>query len=356
LAINEFAEIPDKLRVAVAGTSFGGNVQIPVFQTHPRTQVVAVSSGRAQRAEQTAREHGIGAHYSDFEEMLDKEKPDLVSIVTPPDQHFHMSMAALRRRIHVLCEKPFALNLREAREMQAAAKQAGVVAMIDFEFRFVPARAYAMELLKQRYVGEVRMADFGLHIGSRPQSEDAGWTWWSDASRGGGVLGAYGSHISDMLRLMVGEPRRVFCDLVTFVRERPGGIVTSDDGYTLLIEFQSGARAVVQMTVAAGVNDVRLGVFGTEGQLIMPDIYGNHLLGGKREGRTSGPIEIPEEYCLPREDHPLRAPFRVLLTRMVHAIDNHLPSPAPNFDDAVASQAILDAARLSARQGLWVEI
>lgn len=317
---------------------------------------MAVSSGRLERAEQVAREHDIGAHYTDFEEMLDKSKPDLVSIATPPDHHFPMTMAALRRRIHVLCEKPFALNAREAREMHAAAKQAGVVAMIDFEFRFVPSRAYAMELLKQKYVGEVRMADFGIHAGMRSMPQDAPLTWWSDASRGGGVLGAYGSHIADSLRLMVGEPRRVLCDLVTFVRERAGGTVSSDDGCTLVVEFESGARAAVQMTTAAGVNEARFSIFGTDGQLILSDIYGNELQGGKRSARTSGPIEIPEEYRLPREDHPLRAPFRVLLTKMVHAIDNRLPSPSPNFDDAVASQVILDAARLSARQGLWVEL
>src|ERR1051326_8828847 len=111
----------EKLRVAVAGTSFGGNVQIPVFQGHPRTQVVAVSSGRLERAASTARTHGIPAHYTNFEEMLDKEKPHIVSIVTPPGFHCPMTMAAFDRRIHVLCEKPFALNAAEAAQMKAAA-------------------------------------------------------------------------------------------------------------------------------------------------------------------------------------------------------------------------------------------
>src|SRR5215831_12159301 len=102
------------MRVAVAGTSFGSLVQIPVFQAHPRTQVVAVSSGRIERAASTARNYGIPAHYTNFEEMLDKEKPDIVSIVTPPGFHFPMTMAAFNRRIHVLCEKPFALDAAEA--------------------------------------------------------------------------------------------------------------------------------------------------------------------------------------------------------------------------------------------------
>ena len=168
------AIIIPRLKVAVAGTAFGGDVQIPVFQTHPRTQVVAVSSGRADRAKQAASTHGIPAHYTNFEEMLDKEKPDLVSIATPPETHFHMTMAALRRGIHVLCEKPFALDLSQAKEMKAAADRTPVVAMIDYEFRFAAARAYATELLEKNYVGEVRMADFNTITAAAAIAYNAG--------------------------------------------------------------------------------------------------------------------------------------------------------------------------------------
>src|ERR1044071_6950618 len=155
----------EKLRVVVAGTSFGASTQIPVFQTHPRTQVTAVSSGRAERAASTAQELGIPAHYTDFEQMLDEQKPDLVSIVTPPEFHFPMTMAALRRGIHVLCEKPFALNAQEARQMHEAAIQARVIAMIDFELRLMPATAYALELLHEGYIGAPRMLEFSAHFG-----------------------------------------------------------------------------------------------------------------------------------------------------------------------------------------------
>jgi predicted dehydrogenase len=345
-----------KLRVAVAGTSFGGHVQIPVFQSHPRTEVVAVSSGRAERAEKIAKEQGIPAHYTDFEEMLDKEKPDLVSIVTPPEFHFPMTMAVLNRRIHTLCEKPFALSFDEAKQMKLVADDTPVVAMIDYEFRFLPGRAYAEELLRQKYVGEIRMAHIISQFGWRARAEDAGWDWWADASKGGGALGALGSHAVDSLWLIMGPPRRILCDLATFVPERNGRPVTSDDAYTMLIEFQSGARAVVQMTSAAGLNSSHFGIYGSEGELFIPNLFATELRGGKRGDRASAPIAIPEKYKLAPEEHPLRAPFRVLLSRMIQAIDNRLPSPTPNFDDAVKSQIVLDAARESARQGTWVEV
>jgi len=346
----------EKLRVAVAGTSFGGNVQIPVFQSHPRTRVVAVSSGRADRAAQTAKAYTIPAFYIDFEEMLDREKPDVVSIVTPTYLHFPMTMAALSRGIHVLCEKPFAMDADEGRKMKAAADHTAAVTMVDFEFRYVPGRAYLTDLVRQGYVGEVRMVDFVAHLGQRSEATDRPFDWWSEECKGGGLVGAFGSHVMDSLRWFLGNPKRLVADLQTFVKDREGGRVTSDDSYSVLIEFQSGVRGMVQMTVAAGVDDARLGVYGNLGQLIVPNILGTELRGGKRSDGKTGPIEIPEKYRLAPEGHPLRAPFRVLLNRMIHAIDDHLPSPEPNFANGLNSQIMLDAIRRSAKTGGWVSV
>jgi predicted dehydrogenase len=351
----------EKLRVAVAGTSFGGNVQIPVFQSFERTRVVAVSSRRAERAEKVAKDHGIPAHYTDFEQMLDAERPDIVSIVTPPNLHFPMVMAALSRGIHILCEKPFAMNAGEAAQMKAAADRSAVVGMVDFEFRYCPARAYALDLVREGYVGEVRMADFIVHFGQRSEPNDAPFDWWSEESKGGGLLGAFGSHVMDTFRLFLGEPRRLIADVVTFVKSRQGGTVTSDDSFSVLIEFKSGVRAVVQMTNASGTDDVRFGISGNRGQLVITDIFGNELRGGKRLGsapseRVTTTMEIPEKYRLNAGSHPLQAPFGVLLARMVDAVDRGIPSPDPNFEDGLQSQIMLDAIRLSAKEARWVDL
>ncbi len=288
--------------------------------------------------------------------MLDKEKPDIVSIVTPPTFHFPMTMAALSRGIHVLCEKPFAMDAEEAGKMKAAADHTAVVAMVDFEFRYVPARSYLVDLVRDGYIGDVRMVDFIVHFGLRSEPGDAPFDWWSDKTKGGGLLGAFGSHVMDTLQWILGEPRRLVADITTFVKERQGGRVTSDDAYSVIIEFKSGVRAVVQMTTVAGVDDARFGAYGTLGQLVIPNIYGSELRGGKRTDKASGPMEIPAKYQTPAEGHPLSAPFRVLLNRMIHAIDNNLPSPAPNFQDGLNSQIMLDAARLSATEKRWIDL
>ena len=349
---------PQPLRVAVAGTSFAATVQLPVFQSHPNTQVVALSSAREDRAAAVAAEHGVPTSYTDFEQMLDREKPDMVSIVTPPAFHCSMALAAIRRDIHVLCEKPFAMNVAEARTMRDAARDAGVVAMVDYEFRHLPARAYMGELLRQNYVGQIRMVEFQLHFGWRSREQDVGWNWWSDQSQGGGALGALGSHAVDWVCLSLGSrPRRVLCNLKTFVPEREGQTVTSDDSFGLLMEFPSGAQASLQLTAAAGVESNRIGIYGSEGQLVVPDFRGESLIGGKRGSRTTQNLEIPERYKLPPEPgHVLRPPFRALVTSMVTAIDQQTHAPHPDFDDGLMSQEILDAARLSSAEERWVNV
>jgi predicted dehydrogenase len=87
-----------------------------------------------------------------------------------------------------------------------------------------------------------------------------------------------------------------------------------------------------------------------------PTILMNELYGGKRSHGKSTQLEIPERFRLAAEDFPLRAPFSALVTHMVHAIDKGQPSPSPNFEDAVWSQAVLDAAHQSATAGKWVDV
>jgi predicted dehydrogenase len=154
----------------------------------------------------------------------------------------------------------------------------------------------------------------------------------------------------------MGPVQRVLCNLATFVKERSGMPVTSDDSFSMLIEFESGARSALQMSIASGVTDARLALHGSEGQLIIPNLFATELHGGKRSDRKISPMDIPERFRLPREDQQLRPPFRALVSRMIQAIDNRLPSPAPNFIDGMNSQAVLDAARLSSKDGRWVEV
>src|SRR5688572_17903332 len=142
------------LRIGVAGVGFGSAVHIPAFQSEG-LDVVAVCSRRAERAEETAQRFGIERTFTDYDEMLQLDGLDAVSIATPPALHHEMSLAALRAGKHVICEKPFALNTAQALEMRQAAAASGLTAMIAHEFRYASARMRVKELLDEGYIGDL---------------------------------------------------------------------------------------------------------------------------------------------------------------------------------------------------------
>ena len=120
--------------------------------------------------------------------------------------HLHLphTMAALRAGKHVLCEKPTALHAGEAAEMLAAAKASGRLHLIDHELRFHPRRRRLAERMREGFTGRLWSLDY-RSAGSFRVDPNRPWTWWSDATQGGGVLGALGSHAVDTIRTFAGE-------------------------------------------------------------------------------------------------------------------------------------------------------
>src|ERR1051325_1391934 len=148
-----------RIRVAILGTSFGRLVQAPGFLRHPGFELVAIAGRDAARTARIAAELGVPKGYGDWRELLERERPELVSIVTPVDLHHDMMLAAIAAGAHVLCEKPTALHRWQAIAMRDAALAAGKVAGINHEFRFFPARAHAVALVREGAIGRPRRGE-----------------------------------------------------------------------------------------------------------------------------------------------------------------------------------------------------
>src|SRR4051812_6644814 len=148
----------DKIRVAVIGAGFGSAVHIPALLSIPEFDVVAVCSRRPERAHLAAAHHGIKRAVADYRELVRDPDIDALVIATPPYLHHGMVIAALEAGKHLLCEKPMAKSLAESRDMQKIADRVGVAAMVNHEFRFVPARARAKELIDEGFIGEPHSA------------------------------------------------------------------------------------------------------------------------------------------------------------------------------------------------------
>ena len=351
------------LRVAVIGTGFGARVQLPGFLGYAETTVVALCGAHDQKTRDVAAQYGVKAVYTDYEQMLVDVKPDLVSITTPPRLHNPMTVAALQVGAHVLCEKPLALNVEEVQEMLAEAEQRRRVHAVDHEFRYFPARYYQRVLVDQGFIGEPVLLEATYMSPSRWDPKRV-WNWWMDVEQGGGVLGAVGSHFIDAFRWLTRrEVRAVTAVLQTTpqYRKRPlpeGGEreVTSDDGAVLVLELDGGLRGVINISAVAGGEVQRLAIQGTEGALVVQD---DLRLWGRRRGDALALIDVPPEYEPPLwvpDENLLLGPFVKLVGLMVDQIRGRAIVSPPTFEDGLAVQRVMDAARQSSRDGKRVEI
>jgi predicted dehydrogenase len=348
----------ERIRVAIIGTGFGRTVQGAGFRRHPDFELIAIAGSNPERTFAAADTLGV-AGFTDWARMLDEQKPDLVSVVTPVDLHHPMVLAALERGAHVLCEKPTALHRFQAAEMRDRAAAAGKVAAINHEFRFFPARQYALERVRQGAIGTPRRGEILGRYAIWPRPESRGLTWLSERRRGGGILGALGSHHTDCFRLFFGEPRRVLASVRVGQPWRGAGDearrATADDACTVHYEFDDGATGLIDLNAAAPYRWERFEIHGSEAALRWDEA--GYRLWQIVPGHEPEELEIPETLALDRRDGDpaLVAPFTMLIDRLQRAIRGGEPM-APSFDDAVAVQSALDAARMSSESGTRVEV
>jgi predicted dehydrogenase len=351
-----------RLRIAIIGTSFGRLVQAVGFQRHPGFELVAIAGRDSERARRVAESLSIPRGVGDWRELFEPHPPDLVSIATPVDLHHPMMIEALDRGCHVLCEKPTALHRFQAIEMRDRARTLGRVAAMNHEFRFFPARRLALRLVEAGAIGVPRRGEI---IGRYPiwhQPASRGMTWLSDRARGGGILGALGSHHTDCLRLFFGEPESVLANVrVDQPRRGPtpeggaAGTATADDAATVQYAFANGATGLIDLSATTPYRWERFEIHGSDATLRWDET--GYRLWRIVAGKEPEALDIPHDLELARRDGDpaLVAPFGVLIERLYDAIRGRAPM-SPNFDDAVAVQCALDAARASSEAGQRVAV
>jgi predicted dehydrogenase len=329
-------------------------------------KVVAIASRNRERAEGVAREFAIENVCSDWQELVAHRDVDLVSIVTPPFTHMEITLGALEQRKAVLCEKPMAMNSEQSARMVHAANSAGVLALVDHELRFLNSRRTMRAMLQNGAIGQVRHCNYLFRSDYRGVLDRA-WDWWSDASMGGGTLGAIGSHVIESFRWMLDtEISSVLGMLSTHIKERPDKgtgttrEVTSDDEAKLLFRFADGPRttdatgAALLSVVESGKYENRLQIYGTTGALMVEE--GGQLWHSPVGSGAWRPVQVDLDHMAKgmRESSWSRG-FTALSIAIVEALRSgkNVVREAATFEDGHRAQLVLDAARASNESGKW---
>jgi predicted dehydrogenase len=356
------------IRIGIIGAGFARTTQIPGFRNCNGARIVAICSAHRERAEEVANEFSIDHVESDWRALVARDDIDLVSIVTPVVTHCEMTLAALEAGKAVLCEKPMAMNAVEARRMADRAREAGVLALIDHELRFLPGRIKMRELLQQGEIGKVRHAKLTFRSDARADVEHL-WNWWSDDRQGGGALGAIGSHVIDGFRWLLGaEVSEVCGNLATHIRERKDEAgklreVTTDDEANLLLRFgesdlTEGATGNVSLSmVEAGKPEHRVEIFGARGALMIEEdgeLWQSKVGDGDWKKVQTDASDLAETM----RDSGWARGFTSYSSKIVEALraGRTTVEGAATFEDGYHTQLVLDAAQRSHQSGCWARI
>jgi len=206
-------------------------------------RLVAFCDKVEERARELASQFKARA-YTDYHEMLEREELDIVWICLPPFAHSDEVMVAAERGVNIYIEKPIALDLRLAREMQRAVEKAGVKSQVGYQMRFSYGAERAKQLIESGEAGDVGLACG--HYWCRFIRRD----WWLDKAKSGGQIVEQSTHLYDILRWLCGDVERVYCEGGRiFYRDVPG--MTIEDVSSVVLRFKSGAVGSVTATIGA---------------------------------------------------------------------------------------------------------
>src|SRR5881296_1433561 len=355
------------LTIGVVGLGFG-RAHIPAFQANG-CRVVAVCQRDVAGAKVVADRYGVPHVFERWEEMLERAKPELVVIATPPHLHRAIAVRALASGAHVLCEKPLAMTRAEAAAMMDAARRAGRVGMTCFNWRF----AAAMQELHSRVTEGALGRVFHLALrwlGSRWADEKAAATWRMDRAQAGhGAMGDMGVHLVDLVRWTFGEFTRVtaHAGIAYPSRSAPGVNRPPDaeDYCTVLGELASGAQVTLTASRAAhGVNEHTLEAFGTRGAVSYrvsrerARWWEGELRAGAGAALTPVTPRTPPP-TVAADGDPLDVTGRTLIAPLVGRLLEGTrtgTTPSPSLADGMRAQAVLDATLEAAARGAWVEV
>ena len=267
----------DPLRLALIGVGAMGNAQLAAFADCDDVLVVACADPDEHALARARTEHGIESCYTDWRDLLEREAVDAVSVCTPNAQHPEPTIAALRRGLHVLVEKPMARRTAEALDMAHAAREAGVHLVVGFQYRFDPRTEAIRRQIEAGVLGRILYVRCQALRRRGLPNRPGGLS--RDLS-GGGPLIDIGVHVLELAHWLMGSPRPVAASAATYTThgDRPMQALckwphwdwrtcTVEDLAVGQVRFNDGATLAIETSYASHLaEDVwNVELFGSAG-------------------------------------------------------------------------------------------
>ena len=334
------------IRVGVIGLGMGKH-HVRNFVSSPDVEAVYVCDLDAARVQATVDEHSLTTPtYADYREMVADDAIDAVSVALPNRLHAPATIAALRTGKHVMCEKPMATTVAEARRMVAAAKKADRLLMMHFNQRFSPESQLLKRLIDDGELGEIYV---GKCHWIRRRGIPGRRTFYQKATSGGGALIDIGVHVLDLALWYMGHPEAAAvtgCTYCNFGKKLDRSFDVDDHAHAF-VRFGNGASLSLETSWASHV----------EGEAIGFELRGTRG-GARRVGSYQGAYTIFQTKAGAFVDLSPRAPFPPTPNaqhRFAASILHGEPNAAPG-EHGLAAQIILEALYKSAATGREIRL
>jgi UDP-N-acetylglucosamine 3-dehydrogenase len=342
------------IRIAISGAgAIAERAHIPALRSVADAQIVAIQSRTSEKAERVARAiwpdaAGRPRLYSDFDEMLARERPDAVGIFNPNRLHCEFTVKALGAGAHVLVEKPMAPTAAEARKMVEAAAKARRVLMVAMQRRFGGVERAIKDALTSGAIGKPHFIRARLSHGG-PEFWAPGQTWFMTASEaGGGAMLDLGVHVADLAIWFMGEVDSVAGQVATLAKQ-----IEIDDTGAMILHFKSGALGVVEASWSSRPPLSAIEIYGSEGR-VMAGYPRNDISILKSDG-SPAPGFSRDEVMSRFDPRDLLAPSRELASTFISAIQGRV-KPSPDGHDGLRAVEAIEACYRSSRTGSRIKL
>lgn len=381
-----------EINVALIGHRFMGKAHSNAYrqvrrffpgELVPRMKVIC---GKActEELEATAAQFGWEESDCEWRRVIERDDIQVVDVATPGHLHAPMVIAAAQAGKHIICEKPLANTLAEAKAMLKAVEKAGVKHMLMHNYRKIPAVAFAKQLIEEGKIGDVYHYH-GAYLQDWIIDPSFPLVWRLEKKySGSGALGDIGSHATDLARYLNGDINSVTGHMTTFIKERPRpsdgagawgakgsegkGKVTVDDDTNFLARFRNGSVGVFESSRFCGGrrNYNTFQIYGSKGSIAFNLERMNEL--ETYDGTDPQGLQGFKTVSVTESVHPYVGawwpPGHIVGYEhtFVHALHDFFTCleedrlPEPNFRDGVKNQAVLDAVERSAKSGRWERV
>jgi predicted dehydrogenase len=329
------------IKLAIAGTGYISKVHAQAAKSLPDVELVAVVNHRAESMAEFAHKFGITRQYTSVEDLLDDGNVDAISINTPNYLHAPQSIAALTAGVHVMVEKPIAMNAGEAQAMLDASRLSGAKLMVAHCWRFDEEVLWLKHNVDEGKLGDItRTKGYGVHVHWGP----SGWFAQKEYA-GGGALADMGIHAIDTARFLLGDPQpvSVYADIQTLY-----GNYDVDDTGVISVKWDNGTISYFESGWWQPHTDGPEASTQLYGKSGFGQLFPTYLaLPNKAEKKID---HIESGFSFPRDPHCPQVMYDKQMAYFIECIRDD-KTPVPGGVEGLINMRIVDAAYESSRTG-----